>query len=172
MNFFGISNNILSIILYIVTILVLVVFGIVISKILKKYINNIPEKKRTFLQKFLSDTITRNIIIIGGIFIILKFIIDPLFNYIFPVIAIGGSLIGGNNNDDQKEIEVNTNNNVENINQSNNLENGPPNREVLRVETLASQQSVQIPSGVQSFADVNHIPDSSPILHQACGSVF
>ena len=115
MNFFGISNNILSIILYIVTILVLVVFGIVISKILKKYINNIPEKKRTFLQKFLSDTIARNIIIIGGAFLILKFIIDPLFNYIFPAIAIGGSLIGGNNNDDQKEIEVNTNNNLVNI---------------------------------------------------------
>ena len=52
MNFFGISNNILSIILYIVTILVLVVLGIVISKILKKYINNIPEKKEHFYKNF------------------------------------------------------------------------------------------------------------------------
>jgi len=116
MNFFGISNNTLSIILYIVIILVLVLLGIVVSTILKNYINNIPEKKRTFLQKFLSDTIARNIIIIGGAFLILKFIIDPLFNYIFPAIAIGGSLLGGNDTDDQKELEINTNNNEENNN--------------------------------------------------------
>jgi hypothetical protein len=122
MNFFGVSNNTLSIILYIVTILVLVIFGIVVSTTLKNYINNIPEKKRTFLQKFLSDTVARNIIIIGGAFLILKFIIDPLFNYIFPAIAIGGSLLGGNDNDDQKDIEINTNNNVENNNNLSNLE--------------------------------------------------
>jgi hypothetical protein len=105
---------------------VLVLLGIVVSTILKNYINKIPEKKKTFLQKFLSDTIARNIIIIGGAFLILKFIVDPLFNFIFPAIAIGGSLIGGNDNDDQKDIEINTNNNVENNNVNDNLANIEP----------------------------------------------
>ncbi len=161
MNFFGISNNILSIILYIATILVLVILGIVVSKILKKNINNIPEKKRTFLQKFLSDTIARNIIIIGAAFLILKFIIDPLFNYIFPAIAIGGSLLGGNNNDDQKEIEVNTNNNVENNNvnnnvENNNVENNNTNDNFANIEPLPSfmenddEKIAEIPENVNN----------------------
>ena len=131
MNFFGISNNILSIILYIITILTLVLLGIVGSKTLKNYIDNIPEKKRTFLQKLLSDTMIRNLIIIGGIFIILKFVIDPLFNYIFPVIAIGGSLLEGKNNEPSftenannvPSFTVNTNNNSEN--NTNNANNVP-----------------------------------------------
>ncbi len=155
MNFFGVSNNTLSIILYIVTILVLVIFGIVVSTTLKNYINNIPEKKRTFLQKFLSDTVARNIIIIGGAFLILKFIIDPLFNYIFPAIAIGGSLLGGNDNDDQKDIEINTNNNVENndvennddqkdieINTNNNVENNDVNNNLANIELPQSLEQV------------------------------
>jgi hypothetical protein len=104
MSLFG--NSTFSTIFYIFSIVVTFCITIKLRERLNLYIENIPEKERSFCEKFLSNQVIQIILFAGLGFVLLKFIVDPAMVILFPASITIPTIIGGAyDEDDVIEIE-------------------------------------------------------------------
>ena len=104
MSLFG--NSTFSTIFYIFSVIVTFCITIKLRERLNLYIENIPEKERSFCEKFLSNQVIQIILFAGLGFVLLKFIVDPAMVILFPASITIPTIIGGAyDEDDVIEIE-------------------------------------------------------------------
>ena len=104
MSLFG--NSTFSTIFYIFSIVVTFCITIKLRERLNLYIENIPEKERSFCEKFLSNQVIQIILFAGLGFVLLKFIVDPAMVILFPASITIPTIVGGAYEEEEIEPEI------------------------------------------------------------------
>ena len=104
MSLFG--NSTFSTIFYIFSVIVTFCITIKLRERLNLYIENIPEKERSFCEKFLSNQVIQIILFAGFGFVLLKFIIDPAMVILFPASITTTTIVGGAYEEEENEPQI------------------------------------------------------------------